>query len=311
MPAIIARTDCASRETLRDLLEERVDDGLRPALEAHLEHCAACATTFSELAAQWSLATLAGARAAEGPATRAIQQGERREQQLVIDRADHRRGALGGRHPQRAVLRLRVGHGELRHPIRLVVGDDDGRIVFRPEDVQAGQLGAGRRLDLEIALQPFEQRRVGRRRRAVVTSREESHALVIGIGRFAARRHPAGRVGRGHRREMAQVVAIPAKHRLLGERSATRGCSSSRDSPTCGTSTCGARGSASWPRRSRAGSSGWSSSGCPRARWGCSRGWRCRAASGSSSVTAECPGPRSPVPPEPVPCRVRTAPVTS
>jgi len=74
MPAITARTDCASRETLRDLLEERVDDGLRPALEAHLEHCAACATTFSELAAQWSLATLAGARAAEGPATRAIRE---------------------------------------------------------------------------------------------------------------------------------------------------------------------------------------------------------------------------------------------
>ncbi len=65
------RSECVSREVLRDLLEERVDESRRSGLVAHLDGCAACSAAFADLASQWSLATLAGAWTAEGPETQA------------------------------------------------------------------------------------------------------------------------------------------------------------------------------------------------------------------------------------------------
>jgi serine/threonine-protein kinase len=65
---------CADRETWRDVLEERVTAADRPHLLAHLDACPACAATFAELAAEWSLATLAREQQGEGVVTRGIRE---------------------------------------------------------------------------------------------------------------------------------------------------------------------------------------------------------------------------------------------
>jgi hypothetical protein len=65
---------CADRETWRDVLEERVTAADRPHLLAHLDACPACAATFAELAAEWSLATLAREQHGEGVVTRGIRE---------------------------------------------------------------------------------------------------------------------------------------------------------------------------------------------------------------------------------------------
>ena len=63
---------CVDRDTWRDVLEERVAERDRAGLLAHLDECPECAATFADLAAQWSLATLAREGAAAGPATLAL-----------------------------------------------------------------------------------------------------------------------------------------------------------------------------------------------------------------------------------------------
>lgn len=65
---------CADRSTWQSLLEERVDEALRPALLVHLNACPDCAETLANIASQWSLAELTAVQPPEGPITQGILQ---------------------------------------------------------------------------------------------------------------------------------------------------------------------------------------------------------------------------------------------